>query len=195
MHLRSMRAQSVTIPAALTRIDFAEGETIWTESSHKYRAEEVLEMAKRTGFRCEGQWIDEEWPFAQNSADLRLADAIVHAHLIALRLFRIALLGFELLDAPDQAAEPGVSAGEVGIPHRQNLRALIDAFESFFGFRNSFDRRDPELLRARRMQRDLHALPAVFHPHRRPRQVPLKRRSCRPSGVSKKRSGHRARVN
>lgn len=66
MHLRSLRAQSVTIPAALTRVDFEEGETIWTESSHKYRAEEVLEMAKRTGFRCEGQWIDEEWPFAQN---------------------------------------------------------------------------------------------------------------------------------
>ena len=66
MHLRSMRAQSVTIPAALTRVDFAEGETIWTESSHKYRAADVLAMAKRTGYRCEGQWIDEEWPFAQN---------------------------------------------------------------------------------------------------------------------------------
>ncbi len=66
MHLRSLRSQSVTIAAALTRIEFAEGETIWTESSHKYRAAEVLEMAKRTGFRCEGQWIDEEWPFAQN---------------------------------------------------------------------------------------------------------------------------------
>jgi L-histidine Nalpha-methyltransferase len=66
MHLRSMRAQSVTIPAALTRVDFAEGETIWTESSHKYRAADVLEMAKRTGFRCDGQWVDQEWPFAQN---------------------------------------------------------------------------------------------------------------------------------
>lgn len=66
MHLRSMRAQSVTIPAALTRVDFEEGETIWTESSHKYRAGEVLAMAKRTGFRCEEQWIDEQWPFAQN---------------------------------------------------------------------------------------------------------------------------------
>jgi len=66
MHLRSTRTQSVTIPAALIRVDFAEGETIWTESSHKYRAAEVLEMARRTGYRCEGQWIDEEWPFAQN---------------------------------------------------------------------------------------------------------------------------------
>jgi hypothetical protein len=23
-------------------------------------------MAERTGFRCDAQWIDEEWPFAQN---------------------------------------------------------------------------------------------------------------------------------
>src|SRR5437899_3251213 len=43
-----------------------EGETIWTESSHKYRAGEVVRMAERTGFRCEGQWIDGEWAFAQN---------------------------------------------------------------------------------------------------------------------------------
>jgi dimethylhistidine N-methyltransferase len=66
MHLRSMRRQTVTISAALTRVNLAEGETIWTESSHKYRAEEVLSMADRTGYRCDGQWIDEEWPFAQN---------------------------------------------------------------------------------------------------------------------------------
>jgi uncharacterized SAM-dependent methyltransferase len=43
-----------------------EDETIWTESSHKYKAEEIPEMAARTGFRCEGQWIDGKWPFAQN---------------------------------------------------------------------------------------------------------------------------------
>ncbi|PYT98362.1 MAG: L-histidine N(alpha)-methyltransferase, partial [Acidobacteria bacterium] len=43
-----------------------EDETIWTESSHKYKAEEIPEMAERTGFRCEAQWIDSEWPFAQN---------------------------------------------------------------------------------------------------------------------------------
>jgi dimethylhistidine N-methyltransferase len=35
MHMRSLRAQSVTIPAALTRVDFEEGETIWTESSRR----------------------------------------------------------------------------------------------------------------------------------------------------------------
>jgi L-histidine Nalpha-methyltransferase len=66
MHLRSERRQTVRIRAANLRLVLNEGETIWTESSHKYRAAEVLEMAERTGFRCEGQWIDGEWAFAQN---------------------------------------------------------------------------------------------------------------------------------
>ena len=66
MHLRSTRRQSVSIRAANLRLMLNEEETIWTESSHKYRAAEVLEMAERTGFRCEGQWIDDEWAFAQN---------------------------------------------------------------------------------------------------------------------------------
>jgi L-histidine N-alpha-methyltransferase len=66
MHLRSMQQQGVEILAAKLRITLPEGDTIWTESSHKYRPEEVLRMARRTGFRCGGQWIDGEWAFAQN---------------------------------------------------------------------------------------------------------------------------------
>lgn len=66
MHLRSTRRQSVRIPTANLRLMLNPDETIWTESSHKYRPEEVVLMAERTGFRCEDQWIDEEWPFAQN---------------------------------------------------------------------------------------------------------------------------------
>jgi L-histidine Nalpha-methyltransferase len=66
MHLRSTRRQCVRIPAAGLRLMLNEDETIWTESSHKYRAEEVVRMAEQTGFRCEGQWVDQEWLFAQN---------------------------------------------------------------------------------------------------------------------------------
>jgi L-histidine Nalpha-methyltransferase len=66
MHLRSLRPQVVDIPASRLRVTFQEGETIWTESSHKYQPAEVVAMAERTGFRCDGQWIDEQWPFAQN---------------------------------------------------------------------------------------------------------------------------------
>ncbi len=66
MHLRSMCRQTVHVPAASLRFMLDEDETIWTESSHKYQAEEIPEMAERTGFHCDGQWIDREWPFAQN---------------------------------------------------------------------------------------------------------------------------------
>ena len=66
MHLRSQRAQSVTIPIANLVVSFEEGETIWTESSHKYSAEEIFDMAGCAAFRCDAQWIDSEWPFAEN---------------------------------------------------------------------------------------------------------------------------------
>ncbi len=66
MHLRSTQRQTVHVSAASLRLMLDEDETIWTESSHKYQAEGIPEMAARTGFHCEGQWIDHEWPFAQN---------------------------------------------------------------------------------------------------------------------------------
>jgi L-histidine N-alpha-methyltransferase len=66
MHLRSLRKQTVEIPAAELSVSFAEGETIWTESSHKYSPQEVIRIAEDTGFRCEAQWIDRQWPFAEN---------------------------------------------------------------------------------------------------------------------------------
>jgi uncharacterized SAM-dependent methyltransferase len=47
-------------------VAFEEGETIWTESSHKYTLADVLRMAQLSGFRCEAQWVDTEWPFAEN---------------------------------------------------------------------------------------------------------------------------------
>jgi L-histidine N-alpha-methyltransferase len=66
MHLRSKIWQPVTIQAAGQRFYLREGETIWTESSHKYNPQDVVQMGERTGFRCEQQWFDAEWPFAQN---------------------------------------------------------------------------------------------------------------------------------
>jgi L-histidine Nalpha-methyltransferase len=66
MHLLSERAQTVTIPGAGFSARFAAGETIWTESSHKYSKDELFQMARDTGFRCEAQWVDSEWPFAES---------------------------------------------------------------------------------------------------------------------------------
>jgi L-histidine Nalpha-methyltransferase len=66
MHLRSACDQTVRIPRASLDVRFAAGETIWTESSHKYTCAEVAQMSGRTGYRCEAQWVDAEWPFAQS---------------------------------------------------------------------------------------------------------------------------------
>ncbi len=66
MHLRSRVAQAVRIGALNLTAAFAAGETIWTENSHKYTVGGISAMAERTGFRCEAQWVDQEWPFAQN---------------------------------------------------------------------------------------------------------------------------------
>ena len=66
MHIRSRKKQTVTIPAAALSVTFLEGETIWTESSHKYSVAEIFRIAGKSGFRCDAQWVDEEWPFAEN---------------------------------------------------------------------------------------------------------------------------------
>jgi dimethylhistidine N-methyltransferase len=64
MHLRSIAVQTVTIDE--TNYTLRCDETIWTESCHKYGRNEPAEMAKRTGFKCVEQWVDVEWPFAEN---------------------------------------------------------------------------------------------------------------------------------
>jgi dimethylhistidine N-methyltransferase len=65
MHLLSLRTQTVVIPRAHCSVSLAEGETIWTESSHKYCPREIVLMGRRSGFRPRKQWFDHEWPFAQ----------------------------------------------------------------------------------------------------------------------------------
>lgn len=64
MHLRSMETQTVTIEDAT--FSFRSDETVWTESCHKYALNEPEEMARRAGFECVAQWVDSEWPFAEN---------------------------------------------------------------------------------------------------------------------------------
>ena len=66
MHLKSRKEQTVSIPRAQISVQFAAEETIWTETTHKYSPHELLQMAMAAGFRCEAQWVDAEWPFAEN---------------------------------------------------------------------------------------------------------------------------------
>jgi L-histidine Nalpha-methyltransferase len=66
MHIRSKRKQTVVVSRSELSVTFGDGETIWTESSHKYSREELCQIARESGFTCEAQWIDDEWPFAEN---------------------------------------------------------------------------------------------------------------------------------
>ncbi len=65
MHLRSLAAQQVRIRRLGIAVNFLAGETIWTESSHKFRAEEISRMGQRGGWTCVRQWVDGEWGFAE----------------------------------------------------------------------------------------------------------------------------------
>jgi L-histidine Nalpha-methyltransferase len=64
MHLVSRYRQRVVIPSAELDFTIDEGETIWTESSYKYRGSEIVNLLDQTGFEVEGQWIDAEAQFA-----------------------------------------------------------------------------------------------------------------------------------
>ena len=66
IYLRSLEYQIVSIRGADLIVDFVPGETICTETCHKFTRERICDMARRTGFRIEAQWVDEEWPFAES---------------------------------------------------------------------------------------------------------------------------------
>ena len=63
-HLVSLRRQHVVIPAAGVNVTLEQDEPIWTESSHKYEAAQVLAEGRAAGFTQAEQWIDAEARFA-----------------------------------------------------------------------------------------------------------------------------------
>ncbi len=64
MHLRAREAASVRIGALDLDIALAAGETIWTESSHRFNVDELRSWGEQAGFTCAAQWLDDAWPFA-----------------------------------------------------------------------------------------------------------------------------------
>jgi dimethylhistidine N-methyltransferase len=70
MHLVSRRPQQVRIDQADCTVTFEEGEFIWTESSYKYSAAKVVEMAAAAGFDRRSQWIDSDAKFALTTFDV-----------------------------------------------------------------------------------------------------------------------------
>lgn len=64
MHLVARRACDVTLGDET--FSFAQGDAIWTESSHRFDAGELRAWATESGFACDAQWLDAEWPFAHS---------------------------------------------------------------------------------------------------------------------------------
>ena len=62
MHLLSDRDHEVAIPGAGATCRLRKGESIWTESSYKFRAEDVQAELDSAGFAAAAEWIDEDWP-------------------------------------------------------------------------------------------------------------------------------------
>ena len=71
MHLVSRREQAVRIPGAGIELTLKAGEAIWTESSYKYRPEQVRRLVERAGFTPAAHWEDARAGFALTLCELR----------------------------------------------------------------------------------------------------------------------------
>jgi L-histidine N-alpha-methyltransferase len=65
MHLRSRVPQRVRIAALHAAVTFQENETIFTESSHKFRREDICAIGEQAGWKTVRQWADCDWGFAE----------------------------------------------------------------------------------------------------------------------------------
>ena len=65
MHLVSRCGQSVEIRALEVTVRFEAGESLWTESSHKFTLDDFQRLACESGFAMLNAWTDSEWPFAE----------------------------------------------------------------------------------------------------------------------------------
>jgi uncharacterized SAM-dependent methyltransferase len=66
MHLVSRCAQTVYIRRLDLQLDFAAGETIYTESSYKYDQRQIHHLASNAGFSCAHTWQDTQALFSLN---------------------------------------------------------------------------------------------------------------------------------
>jgi uncharacterized SAM-dependent methyltransferase len=71
MYLVATREQHVRIDSIDLDIDLARGEGIWTESSYKYTADELIGQLEEAGFDAFAQWINREDAFALTLARAR----------------------------------------------------------------------------------------------------------------------------
>jgi dimethylhistidine N-methyltransferase len=65
MHLRAVTDQRVRLRLLDLDLFIRAGETIWTESSHKFEVAELARMAAEADFELLKHWTDAEWPFTE----------------------------------------------------------------------------------------------------------------------------------
>lgn len=71
MHLLSECDQQVPIPGIESTCRLRRGETIWTESSYKFRASGVRQELETAGFSQVDEWVDDEWPILEGMWTVR----------------------------------------------------------------------------------------------------------------------------
>jgi len=71
MHLESLVAQEVSIPALELTVNFRRGESIHTENSYKFTPDSVAEMLGRAGFTVRRDWTDSKKWFGVYLAEAR----------------------------------------------------------------------------------------------------------------------------
>ena len=64
MHLVATRACTVRIALLKLEVRFAAGESIWTESSHRFDLPALDALGLEAAFRTDTSWVDVAWPFA-----------------------------------------------------------------------------------------------------------------------------------
>ncbi|MDX2010639.1 MAG: L-histidine N(alpha)-methyltransferase [Myxococcaceae bacterium] len=66
MHLVATRPVTVTVKAGEFSVSFDEGESLWTESSHRFTCDELATWGRAAGFVVDAQWVDPAWAFAHS---------------------------------------------------------------------------------------------------------------------------------
>lgn len=66
IYIESLRRQTVNIKTLDMAVDFAEGEQIHTENSHKYDLNDIAQLASNTGFAPARTWLDSQRRFSSN---------------------------------------------------------------------------------------------------------------------------------
>lgn len=64
MHLVATRACTVRLARLKVDVQFAAGESIWTESSHRFDVRALEALGLEAGFPTDASWLDAAWPFA-----------------------------------------------------------------------------------------------------------------------------------